>query len=414
MPSAAPIGPPVIVAVSLLAAGAALLGQAQGWRQGALWLVGAALGLSLYHAAFGFAGAFRRFLAEGRGAGLRAQMLMLAVAVLLFQPALAAGEAFGQPVRGFVFPAGVASLAGAFLFGVGMQLGGGCASGALYTAGGGSLRMLLTLAFFVAGATLAAWGNEWWDGLPALPPVSIPAALGAWPALLGSLAIFAVVWALSARAERRRHGGVEPIWGGGVARRGRASLLRGPWPLAWGALALALLNFATLLLAGRPWAITGAFPLWGSLAVDRLGWDDPVFWAYWEEPTRAEALLRPLASDRTTVMDLGLVAGALLAAGLAGRFAPAWRVPPGAAAASVAGGLLLGVGAVLAFGCNVSAYFSGIASGSLHGWVWIVPALGGNWVGLRLRPFFGLDRPGAEGAPGSGHGSGALAAGAAR
>ena len=76
-----------------------------------MWLVGAALGLSLYHAAFGFAGAFRRLLAEGRGAGLRAQMLMLAVAVLLFQPALAAGEVFGQPVRGFVFPAGVAVLA---------------------------------------------------------------------------------------------------------------------------------------------------------------------------------------------------------------------------------------------------------------------------------------------------------------
>jgi hypothetical protein len=45
---------------------------------------------------------------------------------------------------------------------------------------------------------------------------------------------------------------------------------------------------------------------------------------------------------------------------------------------------------VLGFGCNISAYFGGIASGSLHGWVWIVPALAGNWVGLKLRPFFRL------------------------
>ncbi len=405
-----------IVAAALLAAGAALLGQTQGWRQGALWLVGAGLGLSLYHAAFGFAGAFRRLLAEGRGAGLRAQMLMLAVAVVLFQPALAAGEVLGQPVRGFVFPAGAAVLLGAFLFGVGMQLGGGCASGTLYTAGGGSPRMLLTLGFFVAGATLAAWGSEWWDGLPALPPVSLPRALGAWPALGGSLAVFAAVWALSAHVERRRHGALEPIWsGGGGGGRRSPALLSGPWPLAWGAVALALLNFATLLLSGRPWAVTAAFPLWGSLAVDRLGWDDPVFWAYWEEPTRAEALLRPLASDRITVMDIGLVVGALLAAGLAGRFAPTWRVPPGAAIASVVGGLLLGVGAVLAFGCNVSAYFSGIASGSLHGWVWIVPGLAGNWVGLRLRPLFGLGSGGGEGVPRGGERrSGALAAEAPR
>ena len=87
---------PAIAAAALLAGGAVLLGQAHGWRLGALWLVGAALGLSLYHAGFGFAGAFRRLLAEGRGAGLRAQMLMLGVAVLLFQPALAAGEVWGS------------------------------------------------------------------------------------------------------------------------------------------------------------------------------------------------------------------------------------------------------------------------------------------------------------------------------
>ena len=295
-----------------------------------------------------------------------------------------------------------------------MQLGGGCASGTLYTAGGGSPRMLLTLGFFVVGATLAAWGSEWWDGLPALPPVSLPRSLGAWPALLGSLAVFASVSALSAAIERRRHGRVEPIWSSGGGHRRWRALLHGPWPLAWGAVALALLNFATLLLSGRPWAITAAFPLWGSLAVERLGWDDPVFWAYWEEPTRAEALLRPLAADRITVMDVGLTVGALLAACLAGRFAPRWRIAPGAGLASVAGGLLLGVGAVLAFGCNISAYFSGIASGSLHGWVWIVPGLAGNWVGLWLRPLFGLDRPGGEGAASGERGPELLAAGTSR
>jgi uncharacterized membrane protein YedE/YeeE len=153
-----------------------------------------------------------------------------------------------------------------------------------------------------------------------------------------------------------------------------------------------VLNFATLVLAGRPWAITAAFPLWGSRAVEALGWDDPAFWTYWDDPTRTEALLRPILADRTTLMDLGLMAGAALAAGLAGR-AARWRLPGlREVAASVVGGLLLGVGAVLAFGCNVSAYFGGIASGSLHGWLWILPALAGNWVGLKLRPAFGLGR----------------------
>ena len=38
-----------------------------------------------------------------------------------------------------------------------------------------------------------------------------------------------------------------------------------------------------------------------------------------------------------------------------------------------------------------SAYFSGILSGSLHGWLWLVVAFIGNVVGTRLRPFFGLE-----------------------
>jgi len=46
----------------------------------------------------------------------------------------------------------------------------------------------------------------------------------------------------------------------------------------------------------------------------------------------------------------------------------------------------------MASGCNISAYVAGIASGSLHGWLWILPGLAGNWAGLRLRPLFRLDR----------------------
>ena len=377
---------PVALAGALLTAGATWLALDQGWRQAALWGLGAGLGVALYHATFSFAGGFRAFLAQRRGAAVRAQMLMLALLVMLMLPAIEAGSLAGAPARGIVFPAGVAVLLGAFLFGIGMQLGGGCGSGTLYTAGGGSLRMLLTLAFFVAGATLAAWQSEAWSDLPALPAATLPDLIGLWPAVAGSLAVFALVAGGSVLLERRRHGAAAPMpWRGGA-------LLSGPWPLVWGAVALALLNLATLWLAGRPWVITAAFPLWGSRAVEALGWDDPAFWAFWEDPTRTEAYLRPLASERTTVMDLGLMAGAMLAAGFAGRFAPAWRVPLRHGLASVAGGLLLGIGAVVASGCNISAYVAGVASGSLHGWAWILPALAGNWVGIRLRPAFGLSR----------------------
>ena len=57
------------------------------------------------------------------------------------------------------------------------------------------------------------------------------------------------------------------------------------------------------------------------------------------------------------------------------------------------GGLLMGYGARLAFGCNIGAYFSGIASMSVHGWVWAVFALAGSYLALYLRPLFGLSVP---------------------
>ena len=76
---------------------------------------------------------------------------------------------------------------------------------------------------------------------------------------------------------------------------------------------------------------------------------------------------------------------------LAGRFAPTWRVPLRSAVAAIVGGLLLGYGARLAYGCNIGAYFSGIASGSLHGWAWLVAAFAGNVLGTRIRPLFGLE-----------------------
>ncbi|MFM2151235.1 MAG: hypothetical protein RLZZ187_3541, partial [Pseudomonadota bacterium] len=52
----------------LLGLVAAWLGTQQGWRPAALWGLGGALGLVLFHATFSFAGGFRRLLAEGRGA----------------------------------------------------------------------------------------------------------------------------------------------------------------------------------------------------------------------------------------------------------------------------------------------------------------------------------------------------------
>jgi uncharacterized membrane protein YedE/YeeE len=378
---------PLLAAVGLAILLALYLGAALGPRQAILFAVGLTAGLVLYHAAFGFTSAWRVLISDGRGAGLRAQMLMLGVACLAFFPVLSAGEFAGQAVRGNVSPAGVAVIVGAFIFGVGMQLGGGCASGTLFSVGGGNLRMIVTLTFFVVGSVIGTANLAWWQSLPSLPPVSMVTAFGPLVALAASFALFGAIAAIAHLIEVRRHGKAEPLFA--TTAPGSRKWLQGPWPLAAGAIGLAVVNIATLLIAGRPWGVTSAFALWGAKAFDAIG--VPVAsWQYWSVPAQQAALRSPVLNDVTTVMNIGIILGALSAAILANRFAPSWKASWRSIVAAVVGGLMLGYGARLAYGCNIGAYFSGIASGSLHGWVWMVAAFAGNAVGVHLRPMCDL------------------------
>ena len=57
---------------------------------------------------------------------------------------------------GAIAPIGPSLVIGAFVFGIGMQLANGCGSGTLYTAGGGSGRMLIALALFIVGSVIGS------------------------------------------------------------------------------------------------------------------------------------------------------------------------------------------------------------------------------------------------------------------
>ena len=130
--AATPVGIPSVdtrvvgTAAVLFATGMVYLTRTVHIQQAMLFLVGGVIGLLLYHASFGFTSSWRVFIADRRGTGLRAQMLMLAAACLLFFPVLASGTPiFTDSIRGNVDPLGLSVAAGAFLFGVVMQLGGG-------------------------------------------------------------------------------------------------------------------------------------------------------------------------------------------------------------------------------------------------------------------------------------------------
>jgi len=379
-----PMQKPVVLTGGLMLLAGALYFAGDGWRGGALFIIGTLLGMSLYHASFGFTSAYRNAILHRDIAGITAQLLMIGLAMLMFAPFLASGEAFGRPVNGLIAPAGVRVAIGSFIFGVGMQLGGGCGSGTLYTVGGGSTRMLVTLFAFCIGAFAGLLEIFQLPPLPTFGNVSLGKDLG-WPLAIAIQAgLLIAIWlAFRAWAGDRPQ---KPIWGDGLKAE---TLLKGPWPLLFSAALLAILNLLTLFIAGRPWTITWAFALWGAEAAHVLGWD-PTTPGLLQSRLPSNVLDANILKNTITIMNIGVMLGALTAAGLAGRFAPIIKIPIRSLMAAIIGGLLMGYGARLGFGCNIGAFFSGAASFSLHAWIWIVFAFAGTWIGVKIRPLFGF------------------------
>lgn len=380
---------PIVLVLLAIAIAVTIALNLLGWRHSVLFLIGGLFGISLYHASFGFASAYRRLFVHREVKGVLAQILMLAIATLLFLPFLASGSFLGQELRGAVAPVAVQGAIGAFLFGIGMQLGSGCACGTLYTIGGGSSMMLITLITFGLGSFWASLTGSVWAGLPQLPPISLIQSLG-WGGAALQLAVLGLIalalWAVERNAQTSPSTTEQP---GSEPKPNWLALLYGPWSLVFGAIALAVLNWATLLVAGRPWGVTWGFTLWTAKIAQTLGWD-PASSPFWSQGAAAAALQNSVFADFTSVTNFGVVLGAALAAALAGRLTV--RKPPSrlAVVAALVGGLMMGYGARLAFGCNVGAYFGGIASTSLHGWLWIGFALLGTGLGVKLRSYFRL------------------------
>ncbi len=335
-----------------------------GPRAGLLVMVGLGFGLVLEGLRFGFAGPWRMIVTDRDGRGLLAQLIAIGMVAAVALPLLGANP---TELAGAHAPVGFAMVLGAFVFGLAMQLVMGCGSGTLVNAGSGNLVGLLALAGFIGGSFAGTLHLGWWTGLGSLPVVSMQGIAGTNGGLVLTLAGLALVGAVT------------------IARAAPGK--RMPPVRLWIAAALvAALALANLVIAGQPWGIVYGLGLWGA-KLAQAGGADLAQTAFWAADGNAARLSASILTDVTSLTNIGLLVGAFAVM--------RWRADPGApaqalTAVSYAGVLLaalvLGYSARLAFGCNVGAFFSGISTGSLHGWVWLVAAFAGSTLGIRLRP----------------------------
>jgi uncharacterized membrane protein YedE/YeeE len=352
------------------------------------FLMGGLLGYVLYRASFGFTGPWKNFIARGKGLGTRKTLLMLAFASISM---ITYNAVFGTAL--VIHPVGWSLLIGAFMFGVGMQLGGCCGSGTAWVAGSGSARVAISLVFFIAGSVWGSVDAPFWWGMATFGRFSMIEHFGYFGAIAVTLAMLGGLAGFTIWREMRLNGALETYRApdGPFVRK----LLYGPWSPYMGAIIMGVLTGLVVIVTMQPWGITFGYTLYGVKILTALGFDVTTWtgalasFPFWGADWAKAAIAEPFWQNNAANMNIGIMLGAALAAGLVGKWRPTLKgVPMSSILAAALGGILMGYGARISTGCNIGAMVNGIASGSLHGWVWMGAAFVGTMLGTKLRPVF--------------------------
>jgi uncharacterized membrane protein YedE/YeeE len=281
---------------------------------------------------------------------MRAYALALAVAVVAVQALQASGVVEPLPVRPLQW---LANLAGGLLFGIGMVLGGGCAGSSWYRLGEGALGAWVVLLGFALGASATAVGLlrplrqalQQPEILVDEGPPTLAALVGLSPWIV--VAVLAVAGALTLL--RGQDEGEHGKW---------------RWPVTGLVMGLVItLGWYLSDLGGSPAGITFAANTGEILSYPMVGYPNRLRWGM--------------------VMVAGVAGGSFLAAWRHGQFG--WKAVPGFTGVKLfAGGLVMGIGALVAGGCNVTQGLTNAATLSAGSFLAFGAMLAGGWATLRL------------------------------
>jgi hypothetical protein len=283
------------------------------------------------------------------------------VAIVIEMVGFAALSDFGVIV---LYPRGLywgANILGGFLFGVGMVVAGGCISGATYRTGEGMVGSMIALVGIAVGGaiTLTYWLAPFKSQLQAATKIrlfgqtpTIPLLLGVnhW-VIIAPVAIVSIV--LAVRIFRRT--GPKKL-----------NLLGAGWP--W---------WFSGILAGL--VATMAYP-----AVEAVGGTYPLGMT-----GGYVGILATIVNWNTSYIgwEAALVIGAIIGAAVAAVLAKEWRIRVPRArllAQSLLGGLIMGVGAVVGDGCNITTVLTGIPLLSMGGMLAASFTVLGCWTAAYL------------------------------
>jgi len=203
-----------IMAFLFVVAIGVLLAKTVGNNVALFWLLGSAFGFILQRSRFCFTASMRDPYLTGSTSLTKAVLTAFAVTTIGFAAIKYGAFAKGLPIPGqsYVVPISLATAIGAFLFGIGMVIAGGCASGTLMRVGEGFGMQMLSLFFFIVGSLLGAAHFGWWklNFIVRGPKIFLPDIFGWVGAVVIQLLVIALLWIAADKwSKRKKDVGVE-------------------------------------------------------------------------------------------------------------------------------------------------------------------------------------------------------------
>lgn len=165
---------------------------------------------------------------------------------------------------------------------------------------------------------------------------------------------------------------IKPVWLEGFKQDYKTVFVE-PWSAYTGAILLVII-MALLVGSGLFWGVFGGIKLWGDYLNNAIGLGSLL---------GIKAELESPLTHRISLMDITLVMGAFSAALFSRQF-HINRPPILEYVWAAAGGILMGIGAVLAGGCTTGGFFVPLLFSSASGWAMWLGLLLGAVIGLKL------------------------------
>jgi len=132
---------------------------------GLYWITGISFGFILQKSRFCFVASMRDPYLTGSTSLTKAVLVAFAITTIGFTAIKYGAYINNLPIPGqsYIAPISFATAIGSFMFGIGMVIAGGCATGTLMRVGEGFLLQLIVLFAFIVGSLWGAHNFRWWE-----------------------------------------------------------------------------------------------------------------------------------------------------------------------------------------------------------------------------------------------------------